>query len=292
MPITRLEYLERFLDCCSLVKNGKSGAICDDRFLASYYERGYYSILRENGLEHGSSSVRCETILLLAKLHEPEAIKDIQELSVSDVGSVSDSCITFLSAMKEMDVVKSDLFFILDHKDGVIFRNAAMRMSKVATADDIPELRRIYGQVDGAMRNHMRSCLENVVDRYPELAGKRVFLLSVPVFPDEVAFDRFLDKSIVYLDIRYRDSVEPYPDISLKAYNNIVKAIRTMQIRIFNERDNLKFYTPSKTKRLSELESLILWAANDLSTKDVVNDDPGSDAIVAPVVDLLDSANS
>lgn len=197
-----------------------------------------------------------------------------------------------MTALKDSDAVKRELFDTLSHKDGVQFRNAAMRMSKVATEEDIPALRKIYGQVDGAMRDNIRDCLKSVIARYPELERKRRYILSVPVFPDERAFDKFMDKSIVYLDIRYRDSIAPLSRISMRTYNNIVNAIRTMQVRIYNERDNLVWYEPSKATVLKELEKLVLWVVEDLSDKEVISDPVDSEVTSGPVVDLLDSSNS
>jgi hypothetical protein len=78
----------------------------------------------------------------------------------------------------------------------------------------------------------------------------------------------------------------------MKAYNNVVKAIRTMQVRIYNERDNLRWYEPSKANVMKELESLIHWVVEDLNDKEVIPDSPDSEAITSPVVDLLDSSNS
>ena len=292
MSVSELEYLERFIECSRLVENGKRGAIRDDKFLLKSYRREFYHILREHGLEHRVSGVRAETIHLLTGLRDPSALKAVSNMRYSDVSSVSDACISYMTALKDEATVKKDLFDTLGHKDGVVFRNAAMRMGKVATAEDIPELRKIYGQVEGTMRDNMKECLIAVISRYPELEKKRRYILSVPVFPDEKAFDKFMDKSIVYLDIRYRDSIAPLSRISMRAYNNVVKAIRTMQVRIYNERDNLRWYDPSKAKVIKDLESLILWVVEDLSEKDVIPDSSDSEAVKGPNVDLLDSSNS
>lgn len=292
MSVSELEYLERFIECSRLVENGKRGAIRDDKFLQKSYNRGFYHILREYGLEHRVSSVRAETIFLLTDLRDPSAMKAVSNMRHSDVGAVSDACISYMTAIKDEEAVKRDLFSTLAHRNGVQFRNAAMRMGKVATDKDIPELRKIYGQVEGPMRENMKECLIAVLSRYPELEKKRRYILSVPVFPDEKAFDKFMDKSIVYLDIRYRDSIAPLTRVSMRAYNNVVKAIRTMQVRIYNERDNLKWYEPSKADVIRELESLILWVVDDLNEKEVYSDSPDTDVVTGPNVDLLDSSNS
>ena len=292
MPINELEYLERFIECSRLVERGKRGAIRDDKFLLNSYRRDFYHILKRNGLDHRVSNVRAETIFLLTDLRDPSALKEITNMRHSDVGSVSDACVAYMTALKDSEAVKRELFDVLSHKDGVQFRNAAMRMSKVATDEDIPELRRIYGQVDGVMRDNIKECLKSIIARYPDLETRRRYILSVPVFPDERAFDKFMDKSIVYLDIRYRDSIAPLSRVSMRAYNNVVKAIRTMQVRIYNERDNLKWYDPSKVGVMRELENLILWVVEDLSDKEVIPDSSDSEAISGPIVDLLDSSNS
>lgn len=292
MSVSELDYLERFIECSRLVENGKRGAIRDDKFLINSYRREFYHVLRENGLNHRVSIVRAETIFLLTNLRDPSALKAVSEMRYSDVSSVSDACISYMTALKDEAAVKRDLFSTLEHRNGVQFRNAAMRMGKMATDEDIPALRKIYGQVEGTMRENMKECLSAVLARYPDLEKKRRYILSVPVFPDEKAFDTYMDKSIVYLDIRYRDSIAPYPKITMRAYNNVVKAIRSMQIRIYNERDNLKWYDPSKAAVIKELESLILWAVEDLGEKEVITESFDTEAVKSPVVDLLDSSNS
>ncbi len=292
MPVSEFDYLERFIECSRLVERGKRGAFRDDKFLLKSYDRSFYHILKKEGLDHSVHTVRAETILLLMELRDPSALKEVTNMRYSDVGSVSDACISYLTALKDAEVVKRELFDTLEHKDGVPFRNAAMRMSRVATDEDIPRLRKIYGQVEGPMRDNIKECLTSIISRYPDLKRKERYILSIPVFPDEKAFDKFMDKSIVYLDIRYRDSIAPRASVSMKAYNNVVKAIRTMQVRIYNERDNLKWYEPSKANVMKELESLIHWVVEDLNDKEVIPDSPDSEAITSPVVDLLDSSNS
>lgn len=294
MPTAELNYLERFIECSRLVEDGKSGAIRDDKYLHSLYRREFYHILRDEGLDHRVSNVRAETILLLSDLKDPSALEEVSEMRYSDVSAVSDACITYMIALKDAERVREELFDILSHRDGIAFRNAAMRMAKIATSEDIPPLRRIYGQVDGTMRENIKDCLKSILSRYPELQGKARYILSVPVFPDEKAFDKFMDKSIVYLDIRYRDSIAPRDSISMRTYNNIANAIRTMQVRIYNERDNLQWYDPSKANVMKVLEDLLLWVSEDISTKNVYSDIPDSkDSVVSgPAVDLLDSSNS
>ncbi|MGN1044650.1 MAG: hypothetical protein ACI4Q9_01680, partial [Candidatus Methanomethylophilaceae archaeon] len=209
MALEEFDYMERFIECSRMVAGGKSGAIRDDKVLRTGYRRSFYGILEKNGLDHSSGSVRAETILLLMELREPAAYERLQRMRNLDVGAVSDACISYMTAMRDSKTVREDLMYILSHKNDVEFRNAAMRMADIATDDDIPELRVTYGRVEGRMRDEMRRCLSRIVDRYPELESKRRYILSVPVFPDEKAFDRFMDKSIVYLDIRYRDSIAP-----------------------------------------------------------------------------------
>ena len=292
MPISELDYLERFIECSRLVERGKRGAIRDDRFLLKSYDRSFYHILKKEGLDHSVHSVRAETILLLMELRDPSALREVTNMRYSDVSSVSDACVSYLTALKDAEAVKKELFDILEHKNGVQFRNAAMRMSRVATDEDVPALRRIYGQVEGPMRENIKECLTSIISRYPELKRKERYILSIPVFPDERSFDKFMDKSIVYLDIRYRDSIAPRSSVSMRTFNNVVSAIRTMQVRIYNERDNLKWYEPSKANVIKELESLIRWVVDDLNEKDVIPDSSDSEAVASPVVDLLDSSNS
>jgi hypothetical protein len=126
------------------------------------------------------------------------------------------------------------------------------------------------GQVGGEMREQTRSALSRIVDRDPDLKGERRLILSDPVYPDEGAYRAFLDRSLEYLDGRYRENVLPRSEIRLKTYNNVNGAILKMRIRIYNERPNLVLYGPSCGSDTERLEDLMRWAADDLGSKQVV----------------------
>ena len=132
------------------------------------------------------------------------------------------------------------------------------------------------------MRDETRIILERIIARNPELSRKRDLILSVPVYPDEDAFERFLDTSIEYLDVRYRKNVLPQASINEGTYNNVVRAIRRMRTRLYNEADNLRFYGPDKEDRFHELSELVRWANEDLGSKKVLLSDDRKQSKVCP----------
>ena len=132
------------------------------------------------------------------------------------------------------------------------------------------------------MRDETRIVLERIIARNPELAPKRDLILSIPVYPDENAFERFLDTSIEYLDVRYRRNVFPNPTVREQTYNNVARAIRKMRTRLYNEADNLSFYGPDKEDRFHELSELMRWANEDLSGKKVLLSDERKQSRVCP----------
>lgn len=269
----RMDYLQHFLDCVDFVSSGRRGAISEDRRLVAEYDPTYYDILQKH-LGSTDQRVKIEIITLLTNLRERQAIGDIKELRITSNENVSNACVGFLYTMDTSDDYIPDLMDVLKHKRGSEFRNAASRMRSVGREQDIPELRKIYGQVDGEMREQMRDCLEGIIDRTPGLAKKKRMLLSVPVFPDEGRFMRFADDAIVYLDIRYRDNVSEKDIISSNVYNNIAKALRKIQIRLFNEEVNLRYYSDEARSTYDEVNDLFVWALDDIRTKKVSMDVP------------------
>ena len=179
----------------------------------------------------------------------------------------------YLSALQSDDELIPQLFDVMDHTNGSEFMRAANRMASVAREEDVPHLRRIYGQVGGEMRSAVRVVLDRVISRNPSLQSKRDLILSVPVYPNEGEFEAFLDRSIEYLDVRYRNNVMPLEKVKVATYNNVARALGKMRTRLYNEADNLQFYGPDKTDRARELNSLIAWANSDLSGKEVVGAD-------------------
>lgn len=146
-------------------------------------------------------------------------------------------------------------------------------MGSVATEEDIPHLRKIYGQVGGEMRSAVKVALDRTISRFPELLPKRDLILSVPVYPNETEFEKFLDGAIEYIDVRYRSNIFPNEKIKQVSFNNVARALNKMRTRLYNEADNLQFYGPDKTDRSRELTSLIAWANEDLSRKSVIASD-------------------
>ena len=49
-----------------------------------------------------------------------------------------------------------------------------------------------------------------------------------------------------------------------------------MKIRIYNETDNLEFYSPYEAERTKELTDLIVWAYGDLASKQVYEEETGN----------------
>ncbi len=268
-----MDYLQHFLDCVDFVSSGRRGAISEDRRLVAEYDPTYYDILQKH-LRNPDQRVRIEIITLLTNLRERQAIGDIKELRMISNENVSNACVGFLYTMDTSDDYIPDLIDTLKHRRGSEFRNAAARMRSVGREQDIPELRKIYGQVDGEMREQMRDCLEGIIDRIPSLSKKKRMLLSVPVFPDEDKFMKFADDTIVYLDIRYRDNVSEKDTISSNMYNNIAKALKKIQIRLFNEEVNLRYYSDEAISAYDEVNDLFVWALHDIKTKKVSMDVP------------------
>lgn len=268
----RLQYLEHFLDCVDFVSSGRKGAISEDKFLVKYYNQSFYSVLQKH-LKNTDSRVRIEVILLLTKLRERLAIGDIRELRAKDNENVASACLAYLSSVDEDDKYIPDLMDELKHKRGSDFMKAAAKMRSIGRKEDVPELRTIYGQTDGEMRVAVKDALEAIIDRNDDLRQKKDILMSVPVFPDDKAFMRFLDSTTVYLDIRYRDNVFPKDEISVGTYNNVASALKKIQIRLYNEKDNLKWYPPEAKEGYNEVSDLLIWAAEDIRHKKVLYQD-------------------
>ncbi|MFA5452175.1 MAG: hypothetical protein WC248_01180 [Candidatus Methanomethylophilaceae archaeon] len=270
MLTNRMDYLNRFLDCIDFVIAGKKGSISNDKWLVANYDPSFYSILSVQ-LKNTDTRVRTEIVLLLTALKERLAIDDIKSLRMNDNEKVSSACLAFFNEINETDDCIPDLIDELKHKRGQDFKRSAMRIKAIGRSQDVPTLRMIYGQTDNEMRAEIRDSLESIIDRDPELKKNKELLLSVPVFPDEKSFERFLETSTTYLDIRYRDSVCPLSEISLDKYNNIIHGIQKIRIRMFNEQENLKWYPPDMKGRYDELLDLVIWAVDDIKEKRVIS---------------------
>ena len=84
------------------------------------------------------------------------------------------------------------------------------------------------------------------------------------------AYRAFMERSVEYLDVRYRKNVEPRTSVKLTTYNQVVAAILKIQTRIYNERDNLGYYDDDIREENDRLTELLIGAAEDLKTKRIV----------------------
>lgn len=275
MTVSNYDYLERFLRDVDRILNGYPGAISDDRWLSNNYDPAKLDVLKPY-LRFENPRVVAELILILTDVRERRVKNEIESLGRSSGDKISMACLGYLTAINEDDDAIPQLFDTLDHERGQEFFKAARRMSGIARAEDIPHLRRIYGQVGGSMKDEIKIVMEKVISRNPELETTRDLILSTPVYPDESEFERFLDSSIEYIDVRYRENIYPRKQIKFSTYNNVVRALRKMRTRLYNESDNLQFYGPDKDDRHHELSSLLRWANEDLASKTVL--EPESNA--------------
>lgn len=180
------------------------------------------------------------------------------------------ACLGYTTAMADEDDLIPELFDILEHRDGKEFSKAASRMAAVARVEDLDRIRRVYGQVTGEMASQMAVVVDSVIARNPSLQSKREYLMSPPVYPDEEAFDSFLDSAFEYLDVRYREKVMPREAVSVATFNNVARALGKMRIRLYNEADNLGYYGIDKSDRHAELMDLVKTVNTDLSKKKVI----------------------
>lgn len=268
MPVTKVEYLERFLEAVDRVIAGRPGSISEDRWLVNYYDAEKLPIV-SGYLICDDERVRAETVMLLADVRERAVLDTVQEMRRKDSERVRLACMGYLSVIQSDDELIPQLFDTMDHSSGTEFLRAANRMASIAREEDIPHLRRIYGQVGGEMRSAVKVVLDRVIARNPSLQSKRDLILSIPVYPNESDFEAFLDKATEYLDVRYRENVQPQPTVRLATFNNVARALAKMRTRLYNEADNLQYYGPDKTDRARELNSLISWANKDLASKEV-----------------------
>lgn len=262
-------YALRLKEAVGLLVMGRRGAVSETVFFLENYSAGCCEILEEY-LAHPSPAVRAEIITLFSKLGVRKVAPKIKDMSYKDVDAVLGSCLAYEKSLEDADEKIPKLLYTANHDNGPEFRNAMKVLGRIATESEIPEIRKIYGQVEGEQRDIVRNALSKIVDRDPDLEIKRDFILSVPVYPNENSFGAFLDKSLDYLDVRYRESVFPRERVSAKLYNDVVHAIITMQIRLYNENANYGCYGLETLEKAEELEYLIEWAADDLKSKDVV----------------------
>lgn len=268
MSNNRAGYLERYIGGIDKIETGRHGGISDDKWLVIYYNPKYGPILTRY-LSFDNEQVRAETVMLLTDVREPMAADAIRKMSTSDTEKVRGACIGYLAAVSEAEDLIPQLIKTIKYKRSEEFSKAALTLGSIGRDEDIEDIRNVFGQVKGEMRNEIRDTLLRIINRYPDLRSKRDFILSLPVRPDEDAFDSFINKSIKYIDTRYRENVFSEKKISITTKNNIISALNTMSTRIYNESDNLQYYGEEETERTSELADLISWASEDLATKTV-----------------------
>lgn len=264
-------YLERLLDDVDRVTEGRQNAISADKWLVNNYDPDMMRLVAPF-LSFKDQRVIAEVVILFSNVRERGVMKEIEGLTGYG-DSVSMARLGYLTAMKEDDEAIPELIDILEHKRGQEFTMAARRIATIGRASDIPAIRKIYGQVGGTMQDDIRYALERVIARNPDLQPRADLILSIPVYPNETEFEGFLDRSIDYLDSKYRANVFGKRQISSKAHANVVRALRLMRTRLYNEYDNLSVYGPDKEDRYQELVDLVKWASDDLSTKEVVGPD-------------------
>lgn len=265
-------FLERYIGGIDRIETGRPGGISSNRWLVVNYRPEYAPIL-ERYLSYDDDRVRAETIMLLTNVREPSVADTVRKLSVSDTERVRGACIGYLSVFAEAEKEIPELLRTVRYKTGTEFSRAAGMLGSVGRAEDIDAIRRSYGLVKGTMRDELRETLSRIVDRYPELESRRALILSLPLRPDEDSFGNFLSKSIEYLDVRYRNNIHPEKTVSAKTRNNIVSALNKMNLRIYNESENLEFYSAVETERADMLTDLIVWAREDLEGKTVRTSD-------------------
>ncbi len=269
MAVSNVDYLERFLSDVDRVIAGTPGAISDDRWLVTNYDPSRFDRIVPY-LKFHDPRVRAEVVTLMGNVRERGVRDMIVKMKDHEGDKVAMACLGYLSVMREDDESIPGLLDIMDHTRGMEFTKAARRLAGIARTSDLQHVRRIYGQVDGRNREDARVVMEGIIARDPSLEATRDLILSVPVYPDETDFERFLDVSIEYLDVRYRKNILPRTDIKSTTYNNVVQAIKRMRVRMYNEADNLQYYGPDKDDRFHELSTLMRWASNDLSGKKVI----------------------
>lgn len=269
MRVPLKKFASRYGEAIEEVMSGNRGAISDSRFFLDNYGPGCYEVLLM-GLEDEDPRVRAETVLLFSRLGVTKPRDRITEMSYRDRDNVSGACVAYLKGLEEAEGRIPELLYTANHRNGEEFREAMRTLGRIATAKDVPEIRRIMGQVNGEMHDQTRDALSRIIDRDPDLENKRMFILSDPVYPDEDAYRTFLAKSIEYLDIRYREKILPRREVKLRTYNNVVSAILSMQVRLYNEDANMKLYDRGLKADTARLNELVFWAADDLKAKRVV----------------------
>ena len=282
MENERLRYLRSFLDAVDYVESGRKGMISDNDGLITRYRPAFYDIIRPQ-LKNRNPLVVKETILLLSKLGERQALSDVREIMYSDNGTVNGACTAYLRAIEEEDDTIPKLLDVMRHDSGQEFRSAALKLRRIARDTDVPAVRELYGQVRGDLRRPVSDILTSIIARYPELESQRHLILSEPVYPNEEKLNSFLDKSIDYIDRRYTVNYSDAETVRADIYNNIVSSFRKIQIRLYNEKANLRYYSQDTVKKYDRAKDLLIWGAENLQEKEVVGSRAEGPSGICPI---------
>ncbi len=265
--MTRMDYLGRFLDAVDSAQTGKAGAIADDKWLQWNHSPEFTDIIARH-LDHGSSRVRVEVIVLLTTIGDPSHVEKIASMRRADVDTVAAACVGYLSGFESRRKLIDELIEELRIGYGEEFKQAAKAMVPVAAKEDLAELRRIMAEVDSERREMIRTILDGIITRNPELEDVRDGIMSLPIEPDADSYNAFLDKAFDYLDVRYRNNVHPSRTIEGRMRSNIHKALKAIAARHYLEEANMGRYSEDLRYEHQALSSLIDWCSDDLWSKE------------------------
>ena len=82
--------------------------------------------------------------------------------------------------------------------------------------------------------------------------------------------------------VKYTDNYSEETDIPLNIHNRIASAFKKIQIRLYNEKANLKYYSKGTKDMYKEAEDLLLWAIEDLQGKGVIGVDNAAQSTFCP----------
>ena len=128
MAVTKVEYLERFLEAVDRVVAGRPGSISEDRWLVNYYDADKLSVV-SGYLDCDDERVRAETVLLLTDVRERAVLDKVRDMRQRDSERVRLACMGYLSALQSDDELIPQLFDVMDHTNGSEFMRAANRMA-------------------------------------------------------------------------------------------------------------------------------------------------------------------
>ena len=99
MAVTKVEYLERFLEAVDRVVAGRPGSISEDRWLVNYYDADKLSVV-SGYLDCDDERVRAETVLLLTDVRERAVLDKVRDMRQRDSERVRLACMGYLSALQ------------------------------------------------------------------------------------------------------------------------------------------------------------------------------------------------